>query len=124
MNEYYLYFWKLYFFRRSNLVSSSWLVKYAIQPGQKLMCQRQKRPRTLLGFLSYFALKRQVSQGNFCSAIILYLNTSAIVFITNLDLSVRPQYFSRRVTISLFSSGSPALKVNSYSSSSDSKAFP
>ena len=48
----YLYFWKLYFARSSAFFSSSRLVKYALQPGQKLMCHRQNLPNAELGFLS------------------------------------------------------------------------
>ena len=48
----YWYLWKLYFPLSSALVSLSWLVKKALKPGQKLICQRQRRPSGDLGFLS------------------------------------------------------------------------
>ena len=46
-------------------------------PGQKLMCQRQKRPIKDLGLVSYFFLIEQVSQFSFFS-IMLWGEISAV----------------------------------------------
>jgi len=35
---------------------------YCFQPGQKEICQRQKRPTKDFGFTSYFALMEQLAQ--------------------------------------------------------------
>lgn len=50
---------KLYLCRNVAFSSSGKWLKYAFQPGQKLICHLQKRPIRDLGFSSYFFLKVQ-----------------------------------------------------------------
>jgi len=57
----YWYFLKLYRSATFAFSSGGREVKWRFQPGQKLMCQRQNRPKNDLGFLSYLARKPQFS---------------------------------------------------------------
>ena len=52
----YQYFVKLYFFLISIFSESERLLKYAFQPGQKLICHLQNRPVKEVGLASCFAL--------------------------------------------------------------------
>ena len=52
----YQYFVKLYFFLISIFSESERLLKYAFQPGQKLMCHLQNLPAKEVGLASCFAL--------------------------------------------------------------------
>lgn len=56
----YLYFVKLYFFLISSFSESERLLKYAFQPGQKLICHLQNFPTNDVGFASCFALMGHV----------------------------------------------------------------
>ena len=46
--------------------------QYAFHPGQKPICQRQKRPTNDLGLLSYFALMGHSE--HLCCAIVIYFS--------------------------------------------------
>ena len=56
----YQYFVKLYFCLIPSFSSSERLLKYAFQPGQKLICHLQNLPAKDLGLASCFALKGHV----------------------------------------------------------------
>jgi len=51
------YFLKLYLFLIPSFSSSERLLKYAFQPGQKLICYLQNLPTMEVGLASCFALK-------------------------------------------------------------------
>ena len=57
---YYLYFSKWYFPLISSFSVSERLLKYAFQPGQKLICHLQNLPTKEVGLASCLALNGQV----------------------------------------------------------------
>jgi hypothetical protein len=57
------YFLRLYFSMNASLSSSEMAFIYAFHPGQKPICQRQKRPANDFGLLSYLARNLQFTHG-------------------------------------------------------------